>query len=103
VIEEQLAHSEHVDEASRKIAIESGWLARIDDLIAEVQSQVRSLARQRKRVVVCLRAARFWGLAEGHRYGRALFAPPVTRSGYMKKGPMRDKVIRAVRMMISPS
>ena len=56
-----------------------------------------------KRVVVCLRAARFWGLAEGHRYGRALFAPPVTRSGYMKKSPMRDKVIRAVRKMISRS
>ena len=50
-----------------------------------------------KRVVVCLRAARFWGLTEGKRYGRALFAPSVTRSGHMTHGRMRNMVIRAVK------
>ena len=50
-----------------------------------------------KRVVVCLRAARFWGLQEGKKYGRALFVPFVTRGGHMKKGKLRDEVIQAVR------
>jgi hypothetical protein len=54
------------------------------------------------RVVVCLRAARFWGLREGERYGRALFAPPVTMGGYMKKrGKMRSLIIREVRHAVS--
>lgn len=58
-------------------------------------------AKAGKRVVICLRAARFWGLREGKRYGRKLFAPPVTRSGHMKKGAMRCEVIRAVQAAIS--
>lgn len=56
-----------------------------------------------RRVVVCLRAARFWGLREGMRYGRALFAPPVTRAGHMKHGEMREEVIRAAKEAISSS
>ena len=49
-----------------------------------------------RRVVVCLRAARFWGLQVGERYGRALFAPPVTPRGDMKREPMREAVSRKV-------
>lgn len=54
-----------------------------------------------KRVVVCLRAARFWGLREGQCYGKALFAPPVTRSGHMRRGPMREMVIREARAALA--
>lgn len=54
-----------------------------------------------KRVVVCLRAARFWGLQEGKRYGRALFVPPVTRGGYMKHHPMRAAVVRAAKAALA--
>lgn len=53
------------------------------------------------RIVICLRAARFWGLKEGKSYGEALFAPPVTRSGYMKHGRMRRIVIREVKDMLA--
>lgn len=53
-----------------------------------------------KRVVICLRAARFWGLAEGNRYGRSLFAPEVVRAGYMKNGTLRDEAIRAAVKML---
>ena len=54
-----------------------------------------------KRIVICMRAARFWGLKEGKRYGEALFAPPVTRSGHMKHGRMRKIVIREVKGMLA--
>jgi hypothetical protein len=52
-------------------------------------------------VVVCLRAARFWGLDLQEQYGEALFAPAVTRGGYMQKGPMRDKIIRTVKAAVA--
>jgi hypothetical protein len=49
------------------------------------------------RVVICLRAARFWGLEAGKKYGRFLFAPPVNQGGFMKHGPMRKRIIEAVK------
>jgi hypothetical protein len=52
-------------------------------------------------IVVCLRSARFWGLEEGKRYGQALFAPPVTRKGYMRSSEMREIVIREVKASLS--
>jgi hypothetical protein len=53
-----------------------------------------------ERVVVCLRAARFWGLNTGEKVGKSLFAPHVTRGGHMKHGKMRDQIIRAVRAAV---
>lgn len=53
-----------------------------------------------ERVVVCLRAARFWGLEEGKKYGKALFAPRVTRAGYMKKSSMCGSIIRKVQKTV---
>lgn len=58
-----------------------------------------------ERVVICLRAARYWGLKEGKKYGRSLFAPTVVRGGHMgkktrKQKKMRADVIRAVRKAI---
>jgi hypothetical protein len=53
-----------------------------------------------KRVVVCLRAASFWGLRTGKRgrqYGESLFCPLVTRSGHMANTAMRNRVISAAR------
>lgn len=55
-----------------------------------------------RRTVVCLRSARFWGLREGQRYGKALFAPRVTRGGYMiKQDNMREVVIRQVNVALA--
>jgi hypothetical protein len=53
-----------------------------------------------KRVVICLRAARFWGLESGKQYGRSLFAPDVTRAGHMRHGKMRTQIIEAVRRKV---
>jgi hypothetical protein len=53
-----------------------------------------------KRVVICLRSARFWGLKAGRQYGISLFAPHVTRGGHMKHGKMRKRIIESVRAII---
>jgi hypothetical protein len=53
-----------------------------------------------KRVVICLRAARFWGLELGKQYGKSLFAPKVTMGGHMKHGTMRNRIIQAVRRKV---
>ena len=58
-------------------------------------------AESGERVVVCLRAAKFWGLRSEKKYKGTLFAPPVTRGGHMIRGPNRDKVIKAVRVALS--
>ncbi len=54
-----------------------------------------------RRVVICLRSAHFWGLQNGKRYGKALFAPNTTRSGFMLKNEMREQVIRKVRSVLA--
>lgn len=64
------------------------------------QNELFPRAEAGKLVVVCLRAAPYWGLdvgEEGRSYGRSLFAPRVTRGGNMEHGDMRDKVVRAVQ------
>jgi hypothetical protein len=52
------------------------------------------------RIVICLRAARFWGVHAGKtgaQYGKGLFAPAVTRGGHMVKSSLREEIIAAVR------
>lgn len=53
-----------------------------------------------KKVVVCLRSARLWGLARGERYGHSLFAPQVTPNGLMRHGPMRESATEVVQSAI---
>ena len=50
-------------------------------------------------VVVCLRAAAYWGLATGD-HGKALFVPPVNRSGFMLHGETRFRVVEAVKAAV---
>lgn len=54
-----------------------------------------------RRVVICLRSAQFWGLQQGKRYGKALFAPNTNRSGFMLKNEMREQVILKVRSVLA--
>jgi hypothetical protein len=55
-----------------------------------------------KRVVVCLRSIRPWGLEpETPERGLSLFAPKFNRAGFMHHGPMREKVSFAVRRAVS--
>lgn len=58
------------------------------------QQNLFPAAERGERVVVCLRAAKFWGLKRGKVYGRALFSPNVNRAGDMLKTTPRDLAIR---------
>lgn len=57
-------------------------------------------AEKGERVVVCLRAARWWGLEAGKAYTGNLFAPKVTRGGHMLRTE-RDQIIEAVKQAIN--
>ncbi|KWV59818.1 hypothetical protein AS156_30300 [Bradyrhizobium macuxiense] len=46
-----------------------------------------------RRVVICMRAAKYWGLRVGETYGKSLFAPETTRSGHMLTGSERAIII----------
>ncbi len=56
-----------------------------------------------KRIVVCLRSARAWGMAPDTHRGVSLFTPEFARSGFMHHGPMREKVGLAVRRAVLSS
>jgi hypothetical protein len=56
-----------------------------------------------KRIVICLRAAHFWGLERGKQYGRSLFAPYVTMGGHMKLTKMRERIISLVKAKLEDS
>ena len=85
---------------------EGGKDRRMLDRLTSVQ-MVRSLmrdtlfpeARAGKRVVVCLRSARDWGLEPNSQQGEALFAPQFTRSGFIFHVD-RDRVASAVRRAV---
>jgi hypothetical protein len=55
-------------------------------------------ALSRKRIVICMRSAAYWGLEAGKKYPGTLFAPRTTRNGYLRD---RDAaLIRLVRRRI---
>lgn len=54
-----------------------------------------------KRVVICLRAAKYWGLLEGKKYGQTLYAPKVTRAGHMCKTALRTEIIENVQRVLT--
>lgn len=69
------------------------------------QSVLFPQAMRGERVVICLRSAHFWGLADGNQYGRSLFAPSVTRRGDIRKKTgkqkrMREAIIQAVQRAV---
>ena len=59
------------------------------------QSELFPKAVSGKKVVVCMRSPKYWGLG-GPTEG-LLFCPPCTRGGFMKKGKLRDQIERVVR------
>ena len=52
-----------------------------------------------KRIVICLRSPRYWGLYSGFSEG-SLYAPEATRSGHMIKSALRDEIIEKVKRSI---
>jgi hypothetical protein len=63
------------------------------------QSTLFPAAEAGDRVVICLRAAKYWGLQSGKNYEGTSFAPNVTRSGHMHKKD-RNKIVAAVKRAI---
>ena len=67
------------------------------------QTKLFPEAEAGKRVVICLRAAHFWGLdvgIDGGQYGKSLFAPLVTRGGHMLNRPLKTKIVKAVETIL---
>ena len=60
------------------------------------QSSLFPEAQAGKKVVVCVRSARHWGLQRGYREGM-LFAPVCGQGGIMNLGDERDHIIEAVQ------
>jgi hypothetical protein len=57
-----------------------------------------------EKVVICLRSARYWGLAENSEpFGHSLFAPPVNRGGHIAKGEARARINCAVAKILQDS
>lgn len=52
------------------------------------------------RIVICLRAAKFWGLRQNSKYGKSLYAPKVNRTGYMNHTPLREEIIASVKKKV---
>ena len=70
--------------------------------ISWAQEELFADARAGKRVVICLRSPRYWGLAPGQSYDGALFAPLTTRNGHIQKlDGMRDTIRRAVHEILN--
>ena len=65
------------------------------------QSVLFPEAEAGRRVVVCMRAANYWGLRRGSTYGKSLFAPASNRAGYLPKDAMRSKIVKAVRSALN--
>jgi hypothetical protein len=61
------------------------------------QSKLFPSAIAGKRIVICSRSPRFWGLEPRMDYGVGLFAPRTTRSSHMMHGPMRTRIVNLVR------
>ena len=53
-----------------------------------------------KRIVICLRSAKLWGLRKGECNGGTLYAPKHGRGGIMNKGLLRDEISAKVRERI---
>ncbi|MBR0684658.1 hypothetical protein JQ594_01915 [Bradyrhizobium manausense] len=61
------------------------------------QSVLFPEAEAGNRVVICMRAARYWGLRAGKTFGKSLFAPETTRGGHMVAGKQRELIIGKAR------
>jgi hypothetical protein len=88
-------HSKSFSDSPLLVALPSSRVS-----VAWAQDVLFPEAISGKRVVICLRAAPFWGLKVGETYGRSLFAPPTTRGGHMKHGTMRDQIVAAVKCAV---
>jgi hypothetical protein len=88
-------HSEKLNDYGSLLALPSSRVA-----LSWAQQILFPEAEARKRIVICLRSAAYWGLDIGREYKGTLFAPAFNRSGHMLKGPQREKLIELVKERI---
>lgn len=87
--------SKHFDSWPMLVALPSCRMA-----IGWAQKVLFPEAEAGRRVVVCLRSARYWGLQASHLYAGNLFAPEHTRTGTMVLGPERERIVEAVQRAV---
>jgi hypothetical protein len=85
-------HSKEMKDAELLAALPSSRVS-----LGWAQEVLFPQAERGERVVICARAAKFWGLSQGEKYPGTLFAPPMVRGGHMKHGDYRDRAIIAVQ------
>ncbi len=88
-------HSKDVRSYSSLLALPSSRTS-----LSWAQNFLFPQAEAGKRVVICMRSAAYWGLESGKQYGKALFAPHVTRSGHMIQNSQYPKIINAAKKLI---
>lgn len=89
-------HSKDVKSYASLLALPSSRVS-----ISWAQDVLFPQAEAGKRVVICMRAAAYWGLDTGRRYKGTLFAPPVNRSGHLLSGPERNAITKIVRQRLT--
>ena len=53
-------------------------------------------AEEGKRLVICMRSSKFWGLKEGYQKG-LLFSPKTTRGGHILNGEVKDRIVKVAK------
>lgn len=88
-------HSKHFTDAPLLAALPSSRA-----MLDWAQGVLFPEARRGERLVVCMRATRFWGLEIGWSEG-SLFAPQVTRGGFLHHGPVREQIEARARAILN--
>jgi hypothetical protein len=89
-------HSKDVKSYSSLLALPSSRIS-----ISWAQEVLFPEAEAGRRVVICMRAAAYWGLDTGRKYKGTLFAPPVNRSGHLLSGPEKNAISQVVRRRVA--
>jgi hypothetical protein len=89
-------HSKDVKSYSSLLALPSSRVS-----LTWAQDHLFPEAEAGKRVVICMRAAAYWGLDTGRKYPGTLFAPDVNRGGFLINGPEKDAIVKAVRQHLT--
>ena len=69
--------------------------------VSWAQSSLFPEAENNKRIAICLRSARHWGLEPGKTYKGSLYAPVHGRGGIMNHGHQREEISKLVRAAVA--
>lgn len=89
-------HSKDVKSYSSLLALPSSRVS-----LTWAQDRLFADAEAGKRVVICMRAAAYWGLDTGRKYPGTLFVPNVNRGGFLINGPEKSAIVKSVRQRLA--